>query len=310
MLQFQVSHASGYMRYANFYEAIPRLSLVPAAPRVLVFGCSTGQELNTVRFFMPDAQIFGCDITEAVVAEAQRTAPHAEVFLSTDEAIAARGPFDLVCANSVLCRHPFPAEPYCDVLPPADFERLLSLIVRNLAPGGLLLAYNCNYVIDDFDLAADLTPITLSSAWTGSFVPRVTLAGTVVARPTVREKELMRYVIDRDYFADGMGRLQTALFRNAPGPRRHLSVDTIAHHDFPPHQLTEAELAGVPGGDQYTYVRLEETVHGHRFTALVVYDPIVGAWVPWHASSRPVEPEPAARAAPTPSTPAATGMPG
>ena len=223
--QFQVSHATSFMRYSEHYARLRSSLVATEAPRVLVFGCSTGAELNTIRHFWPKAAVYGCDIDDEVIAEARAEAPFADIFLSDEAAIRDRGPFDLIAANSVLCRHPFPKEGYADLLPFSMFEHYVNFLVSALAEGGHLFLYNTNYFVDDLDIAADLTPVILPEGWSGGFVPRVDTAGTVVAHPTILNQRLCRFVMTGGF--DPMDRMRAAIFARGAGTTRVITDPAV-----------------------------------------------------------------------------------
>ncbi len=212
------------MRYAEFYTALRDHTAMPKNPRVLVFGCSTGLELQTVQTFWPAAEIFGCDIEQEVLDQAANNAPGSTVFMSTDEVIREHGPFDLVCANSVLCRNPFPDGDYTEALPFTLFERFVNLLVDVLRPNGYLMAYNTNYFIQDLDIAMDLAPINVSTSWNNSFIPRVSSDGQLVALPVRVEKKLLSYRVTEKLAS--LDRMTAAIFSKQQGRARTITVST------------------------------------------------------------------------------------
>jgi hypothetical protein len=119
--------------------------------RILSFGCSNGQEVLSLRSYFPDAIIFACDVNLGALHEAAETlaADEAILFVSSDVAIAAHGPYDVVFAMSVLCRFPESADPALQDLSSlysfAAFTAATSILAGNLDPGGLLCIYNANY---------------------------------------------------------------------------------------------------------------------------------------------------------------------
>ena len=84
------------MRYDNIYRSVYHYNLVPKNPRVLVFGCSTGQEIKTIRTIWPLAEIIGCDIDTDALEKAKQIDPYAKFFISTDKDLKNAGNFDLV----------------------------------------------------------------------------------------------------------------------------------------------------------------------------------------------------------------------
>ena len=272
--QFQVSHATSFMRYREFYSRISTGLVTGRAPRILVFGCSSGEELRTVNHYWPEAQVCGCDIDEAILDTARARAPFADVFFSDEAAIRDRGPFDLVAANSVLCRHPFPQGDYAGQLPFSMFEHYVEFLVSVLAPGGCLFLYNTNYFVDDLDIHADLTPIAVAEAWSGAFVPRVDPTGAMVARPNVLDQVLHRYVLTDDL--DPWTRMRTALFRKGAGPLLSLG-DRVA---LPPQTLMpDAHLLPQPTHARaFEPAHLDVTTSAGTLRTVFVHNPLSSAW--------------------------------
>jgi hypothetical protein len=147
--------------------------------RILSFGCSTGEEMRSLRVYFPDAQIFGCDLD--LTLSAGRNDLPGEVFLSTPEAIAARGPYQLIFANSVLCRHPLPAgAELSDVFPFSEFEALATMLHDNLMLGGILCVYNTSYFFRDLAIADSYRPVRSHLIVENGFIPSYSKDGRLV----------------------------------------------------------------------------------------------------------------------------------
>src|SRR5690242_1769793 len=118
--------------------------------KILSFGCSNGSELASLRCYFPEALLFGCDVNRAALRLASETlaTDEAVLFESSEDSIAAHGPFDIILAMSVLCR--FPESRRQDltnltlIYPFRNFERTAELLTANLRTGGLLCLYNTN----------------------------------------------------------------------------------------------------------------------------------------------------------------------
>jgi hypothetical protein len=119
--------------------------------RILSFGCSNGMEVLSLRGYFPEAIIFACDVNLQALREAAETlaADEAVLFVSSEAAIAAHGPFDVIFAMSVLCRFPESADRALDNLSPLysfdAFAAAAGVLARNLDRRGLLCIYNANY---------------------------------------------------------------------------------------------------------------------------------------------------------------------
>ena len=149
--------------------------------KILSFGCSMGDELASIKLLFPTAQVYGCDIDEAALATAERSVGGlAEIFLSTEEAIRARGPFDLVCAFSCLCMHPPPRGPFAEAFPYARFEEMTALLGDVVAPGGVLALYNTSYLFQHTPSFADFTAVRSDVICRNGFINLYDKAGEIL----------------------------------------------------------------------------------------------------------------------------------
>ena len=125
--------------------------------RILSFGCSLGTEVLTLRAYFPDAMIFGCDVDSNALQSAVKNTREdsCRLFVSTPDAIAANGPYDLICAMSVFCQYPASKKvPNLESLYPFSlFEKLAGNLIENLADGGILCIMNSNHLFRDLAAA-------------------------------------------------------------------------------------------------------------------------------------------------------------
>lgn len=214
--RFQVSNTTEFLRYREFYESIKFDIGIGSAPKILIFGCSSGEELATAYHFWPQAEVSACDIQEDMLAETHRKFPNARVFPSTPSELAKQDRFDLICANSVFCRNPLPDDPMAQILPFSMVDEYLTLLTRRLARDGLLMVYNSNYFVQDMSCYKDLIPITISRSWTGAFIPRLTRAGKVCAEPVMVDDKIASYSLVPGLAPRDLTYLSCALFRKSP----------------------------------------------------------------------------------------------
>lgn len=138
--------------------------------KVLSFGCSTGEEIVTLRsIFGDNADLYGCEIEPVSLAEAIATTGHlATIFKSDRAAIRDHGPFDLINCASVLCLNP-PTE-MNKLFPPEEFDELLAVLDAALRPGGLLALTNASYRFQDSPLAPYYDPVRSDIVFSSGFV--------------------------------------------------------------------------------------------------------------------------------------------
>lgn len=182
--RIQTSIATSFMRETETL-GLARRHLRGPRPRILSFGCSAGLELATLRVLFPQGEILGCDVDEHALRVAQANVGHfAEVFHSSTAAIAARGPYDMICAFSSLCINPFPGlEKLHRQFPFSRFEELLAVLDAQLLPGGLLCLQNTIYPFGATAAARCYDPVRKRGASTLGFVALAHPAEGMVLAP-------------------------------------------------------------------------------------------------------------------------------
>ena len=136
--------------------------------RLLSFGCSTGEEVLTLRAYFPSAWITGAEINRRSLAacRAQMVDDRTSFVYSTRRAIRARGPFDAIFCMAVLQRTPHTVEgegitSLQDIYPFEKFERQISELDSLLRPGGLLIVHHAQYRVRDTTVGARYTLLTV-----------------------------------------------------------------------------------------------------------------------------------------------------
>ncbi len=145
---------------ALFAEIARQLTGAPE-PRLLSFGCSTGEEALTLHRYLPMAKIDAIDLNPRAIAIAKRR-------LRTDRiAFANTGTppdhsYDAILCLSVL-RHADLDREQPDscaaVLPFAKANAVLQKLDAALKPGGLLAIWGSNFVFAQSSVAAGYEPL-------------------------------------------------------------------------------------------------------------------------------------------------------
>jgi hypothetical protein len=163
-------HTHLFRRTDVLRTAQAQLGTPPDRPlKILSFGCSTGEEIVTIRSMFPDADLYGCEIEPVALQEAMATTGHlATIFKSDRAAIRDHGPFDLINCASVLCLDP-PTDMQ-KLFPPEDFDELLTVLDSALLPGGIIALTNASYRFYDSPLAPYYDPVRSDIVFTSGFV--------------------------------------------------------------------------------------------------------------------------------------------
>ena len=148
-------------RYPDLFNLAARLR--PRAARILSFGCSTGEELESLRRRFPRARIVGAEINPRARRMAKRrTALDTNIEIVAPHAIA--GPFDIVFALAVLQVEPHRIEregiaDLSAIYPFDRFDREVSRLAGLLRAGGLFCVMHAQYRVEDSSAAMHLEPL-------------------------------------------------------------------------------------------------------------------------------------------------------
>ena len=164
---FQPTGFTQHNRYPLLFAEARALAGYASMRRLLSFGCSTGEEVLTLRQYFPDAFIKGLDIDAHRIAECHRRSPAGEML--TDYAVAASADgeasasFDAVFALAVLRHGDLGEAPESctHLLRFSAFEAAITSLVTCLRPGGLLVVRHANFRVEDASGAAALVPLLL-----------------------------------------------------------------------------------------------------------------------------------------------------
>lgn len=205
MRPFQIAKNSVLNRYPSVYYKSWLCMKDRKDLRILVFGCSTGEELFSLSALFPTATLIGLEINDEVLAIAQSRFEGfntVRILRSSSEAIDDEGPYDLVFANSVFCLHPDRIT--ASKIDPDQFyhfQQVVGTLLHALKPSGIFCIKNSNY--DPIPiLGAGFEAIDQEVA---GFVPKFGVSGTknvhviveagvtyVFANPQLNQQDLDR----------------------------------------------------------------------------------------------------------------------
>ncbi len=143
-------------RYPRLFTAARDLLADRAELRILSYGCAAGEEVISLRDYLPEASLVGAEINPALLrlCRALPPDPRRTFIASSPETIAAHGPYDAIFAMAVFTRRPHAveAQDLRDIsvhYPFALFAADLRFLAEQVAPGGLLIVEHALYLVED-----------------------------------------------------------------------------------------------------------------------------------------------------------------
>jgi len=131
----QFSHQTAQDRFPKVFESMRRIK--GNAERILSFGCSTGEECQSISTYFPDAkEIVGVDIDWSSINAARNKNQNPKIFFHTD--LGATGQYDLVFCMMVL---------FCIDYPVVfeKFEKTIKAITDHVNKDGVVVFYSCQF---------------------------------------------------------------------------------------------------------------------------------------------------------------------
>ncbi len=175
---FQIAGYTTPGRYPLLFEGLARALEGRIAPRLLSFGCSSGEEIESLRGLLPEATFVGIDINPHSIALARRRLGHLGVRLIHAGRIGAisEAPFDAIVCMAVLQRTELNQQrpPVCSpLLSFARFEAAIAEFDCNLRTDGLLLLHHSNFRFTDTATSGRYVP----AAELPAFMPKTAKYG-------------------------------------------------------------------------------------------------------------------------------------
>ena len=173
-------------RYPVLFDATRTLMKGRDKPKLLSYGCSSGQEVSTLRRYFPSATVVGVEINRHLLRTCRRlSADDAVVFVAPhDPALTAHGPYDAIFCMAVLTRRPHEVErsgrrDIADFYPYRLFAGEVRRLAALLAPGGLLVVEHALYRVEDAIDDLGLSSVTSHGVWPAKG-PRFGPDGTII----------------------------------------------------------------------------------------------------------------------------------
>ncbi|MES2441755.1 MAG: nucleotidyltransferase family protein [Pseudomonadota bacterium] len=166
------------------------------APRILSFGCSTGEEVATLRHYFPAATIKGIDVDSRRIAAARANFADSRIAFEAT-GTAQREPDGFY--DAIFCMAVF-RDPALDLpetrradgaITFAAFDREIAELARCLKPGGLLFVEHANFRVADTAAAGHFETVLHSDPPRSGLSPG--LYGPDGARLTATENRALGY---------------------------------------------------------------------------------------------------------------------
>lgn len=143
---------------------------------ILSFGCSTGEEVLTLRHYFPSARIVGAEINKRSLSICKRLPVDTNInfVYSTIEELQRYGPFDAMFCMAVFQREPLRIRDN-DIrnikmtYPFEKFERQLIELDKLLSPDGLLVIRFSQYSFQDTSVYSRYEPLEIYRKNDGAF---------------------------------------------------------------------------------------------------------------------------------------------
>lgn len=164
---FQPYRVTSYDRHPAIFSFIRDSLPGDGVLRILSYGCSTGEEVFSLRTYFPQAEIVGVDINPYNIAVCRRKQARSGdarmrfVHAATPQG-ETNGDYDAVFCLSVL-RHgelgASSAESCGHLIRFSDFEEIVQALCRCLKPGGYLTIVGSNFRFADTVAATDFEAV-------------------------------------------------------------------------------------------------------------------------------------------------------
>lgn len=131
-------------------------------PKVLSFGCSFGDEIQTLKdLYFKSAIIDGVDINPDCVTHCREKFAYANKIYNYSDFLNSERKYDVIFAMSVFCKWEDTEliNDCSDVYPFSMFDNGVKLLYDRLKEGGLLVIYNANFRMCDSSIYSLFEPV-------------------------------------------------------------------------------------------------------------------------------------------------------
>lgn len=162
----QTTTYTSYNRYPFVFEGVKEIMTDKEQLKILSFGCSTGEEVETIRAYFPNATIVGADINKECLKSCQKRIFDEKVkfIISSQDLIHKQGPYDAIFCMAVLQRLPHKVlnegiTNISTLYPFRKFEDQLIELDKHLNVNGLLIVHFTQYNFLETSISHKYEPI-------------------------------------------------------------------------------------------------------------------------------------------------------
>lgn len=185
----QLSSYTAMDRYPRIFSACADFFGDRRDLKILSYGCSTGEEVLTLRNYFPNAFIVGAEISPQALAKCRKLEVDDRIsFVNSDEKIIKRlAPFDAVFCMAVLQRTPHKVineniKNLKRIYPFSKFEAQIEFVDACLDDGGLLIVHHTQYLLSDASVGSRYENLNEARREADKFVRRFDKNGERIER--------------------------------------------------------------------------------------------------------------------------------
>ena len=162
----QISNSTAMDRYPGIFSACRDYFGAKQNLKILSFGCSSGEEVLTLRKYFPSALITGSEINRHALSLCRKHKVDEKVTFVYSNAtnIRKHAPYDAVFCMAVLQRSPNRVKnenirSLKEIYPFEQFDRQISEFDRYLSERGLLVVQHAQYLFREASVSGNYQPI-------------------------------------------------------------------------------------------------------------------------------------------------------
>jgi len=159
----QTSSATELNRYPKLFQIVAKELEPVSNPRILSFGCSSGEEVFSIKEYIPGAELSGVDINRRSISIAKKRdkAGAYRFFHFRDDAWKSEMGYDCILALAVFQKTDHwdsMRRESLDVFTFDKFQQMTGQLDSMLKPGGLFVIDHADFSFLDLSISKKFTP--------------------------------------------------------------------------------------------------------------------------------------------------------